>query len=39
VRNAHTHGATVVCATHDPLLAEAADVCIALDVAADPSPD
>jgi ABC-type lipoprotein export system ATPase subunit len=30
-RAAHVHGATVVCATHDPLLAEAADVRIVLD--------
>jgi energy-coupling factor transport system ATP-binding protein len=28
---AHVHGATVVCATHDPVLADAADVQIALD--------
>ena len=28
---AHVHGATVVCATHDPVLADAADVRIVLD--------
>ncbi len=32
-RAAHDHGATVVCATHDPVLAQAADVRIALDSA------
>ncbi|MCW2992281.1 MAG: transporter ATP-binding protein, partial [Solirubrobacterales bacterium] len=35
-RAAHVHGATVVCATHDPVLAEAADERLALDPAAEP---
>ena len=31
-RAAHVHGATVVCATHDPVLADAADVRFVLDI-------
>ncbi len=31
-RAAHVHGATVVCATHDPVLGDAADVRIVLDI-------
>jgi putative ABC transport system ATP-binding protein len=36
-RAAHVHGATVVCATHDPVLTEAADAELALDPAAGPA--